>query len=141
MSGKASILLVANQTAVSPALEAALRARLDSGPARFTLLLPLGRADDARRTAQHVGARLRDAGFDVDARVGDLDPLHAVLDAWSPGEFDEIIVSTLPAATSRWMASGLPRRIERLTGALVRHVETQPAVLPLLRQERVRAAA
>ncbi|MGD0198775.1 MAG: hypothetical protein ABSC56_12820 [Solirubrobacteraceae bacterium] len=129
--------MVANQTAASPGLEGAMRARLDGGPARFTVLLPLGRGDEARRTAQHVAARLSDAGFDADARVGDRDPLHAVLDAWNPAEFDEIIVSTLPASTSRWMASGLPRRIERLTGALVRHVETQP----VLASERLRAAA
>lgn len=127
MSRSESILVVANRTAESPGLEAAMRARLDSGPARFTVLLPLGGGDDAKRTAQHVAERLRDAGFDADARTGDRDPLYAVLDTWHPGEFDEIIVSTLPAATSRWLASGLPRRIERLTGALVRHIETQPA--------------
>lgn len=123
MTRKSHILVVANQTALSIGLEAALRARLDSGPARFTLVLPLGMAADATRLARHVGATLRGAGFDVECLVGDRDPLHAVLEVWNPAEFDEVIVSTLPEASSRWMRASLPRAIEQRTGALVRHVE------------------
>jgi hypothetical protein len=136
LTGKASILVLANQTAMSPGLEAALRARLDRGLAMFTVVLPLGRSAEARELALAVATRLRDAGFEADARSGDRDPLHAVLEAWEPARFDEIIVLTLPAATSRWLASGLPRRIERATGALVRHVET-----PARQLERARVAA
>jgi hypothetical protein len=61
----------------------------------------------------------------VRAIAGDPDPLRAVLEVYSPAEFDEIIVSTLPSWGSRWMRSGLPQRIERHTGALVRHVEAR----------------
>jgi hypothetical protein len=117
------VLVVANRTASSISLEAALRARTEIGPARFTLLLPLGRTPEAERTAKVIAERMLDAGLEVRARSGDRDPLLAVLETWNPAEFDEVIVSTLPAATSRWMRNGLPRRIERLTGALVRHVE------------------
>jgi hypothetical protein len=53
-----------------------------------------------------------------------------VLDVWSPAEFDEIIVSTLPASTSRWMRADLMQRIERHTGALVRHVEAREQLTP-----------
>jgi hypothetical protein len=133
LTRRSSILVVANQTALSVGLEAALRARLDSGPARFTLVLPLGRTPDATRLARHVGATLRVAGFDVDCLVGDRDPLHAVLEVWNPTEFDEVIVSTLPESASRWMKASLPRRIEERTGALVRHVEARELVpLPRL---------
>jgi hypothetical protein len=127
LPGKANILVVANRTALSVGLQAALRTRLESGPARFTLLLPLGRSPDAERTAQHVASSLCEAGLEVSAQVANIDPLNAVLDVWNPAEFDEIIVSTLPAATSRWMRSGLPRRVEQRTGALVRHVEAREA--------------
>jgi hypothetical protein len=126
---KSNILVVANQTATSIGLEAALRARLESGAARFTLLVPLGRTVDAQRTARRMAMRLSAAGLEVDSRVGDSDPLNAVLEIWNPGAFDEIIVSTLPAATSRWLASGLPRRIERHTGALVRLVEARDGLV------------
>jgi hypothetical protein len=122
---KSNILVLANRTAMSIGLEAALRARVEAGPSRFTLVVPLGRRPDAERVARGLAARLREAGLDVRARAADDDPMRAVLDVWDPAEFDEIIVSTLPASTSRWMQTGLPRRIERQTGALVRHVEAR----------------
>jgi hypothetical protein len=124
---------------MSIGLEAVLRARLESGPARFTLLVPLGLTPDAEDTASRMASRLRSMGLDVDGRVGDTDPFNAVLEVWSPAEFDEIIVSTLPASTSRWMRTGLPRRIETHTGALVRHVEAREALA--LRPSRSLAGA
>lgn len=123
MTPAASILVVANQTALSVGLSDALQARLRQGPATFTLLVPLGRVPNAQPMAEDLAAGLRRAGLSVRAVAGDLDPLRAVVEIYSPGEFDEIIVSTLPAWKSRWMKSGLPQRIERHTGALVRHVE------------------
>jgi hypothetical protein len=128
MAYKSNILVVANRTARSVGLEAALRARMDEGAARFTLVVPLGWTPDAERTAMHIAALLRAAGLEVEGRAGDADPLHAVLEVWTPAEYDEIIVSTLPASTSRWLRADLPRRIERHTGALVRHVEAREAL-------------
>jgi hypothetical protein len=128
MAYKSNVLVVANRTANSLGLEAALRARTEIGPARFTLLVPIGRSADAEATVRGMAARMLDAGLEVRALVGDRDPLTAVLEAWNPAEHDEIIVSTLPATTSRWMRTGLPQRVERLTGALVRHVEANEAL-------------
>jgi hypothetical protein len=127
---KSNVLVVANRTALSIGLEAVLRARVESGPASFTLLVPLGRTRDSEQTARNMAARLCEAGFEVQGRAGDTDPLLAVLEVWSPAEFDEIIVSTLPASTSRWMRVDLMRRIERQTGALVRHVEAREQLTP-----------
>jgi hypothetical protein len=125
MAFKSNVLVVANRTAMSIGLEAALRARLDAGPARFTLLVPLGLTPEAEATAERMATHQRSVGIEVEGRAGNSDPLSAVLEVWSPAAFDEIIVSTLPASTSRWMQTGLPRRIERHTGALVRHVEAR----------------
>jgi hypothetical protein len=122
------VLVVANRTALSAGLEAAMRARLEQGPASFTLVVPLGGAPDARRTAQALADRLCEVGLDVTAHAGDSDPVCAVLEVWSPADFDEIIVSTLPASRSRWMRSDLVQRIERQTGAIVRHVEAPEPV-------------
>jgi hypothetical protein len=119
------VLVLAHRTALSDGLEAALRTRLETGPASFTLVVPLGTAPDAQRRAQELADQLCKAGLDVHALAGDADPVRAVLNVWSPAEFDELIVSTLPASTSRWMRSGLIQRIERQTGALVRHVEAR----------------
>ena len=123
MPRELNILVVANRTATSAGLEEAMRARAQECAAVFTLVVPVGRGSEARRTAEALGAHMRENGLDVHAVAGDTDPLRAVLEVYSPAEFDEIIVSTLPAWGSRWMKSGLPQRIERHTGALVRHVE------------------
>lgn len=119
------ILVVANRTAMSDTLEETMRARVDKRPARFTLVIPAGRGLEGRRAVERMGTHMREIGLDVRAIAGDPDPLRAVLEVYSPGEFDEIIVSTLPSSGSRWMRSGLPQRIERHTGALVRHVEAR----------------
>jgi hypothetical protein len=129
-----NILVVANRTALSAGLDEALRARLQAGPATFTLVVPMGRSADAQAQAEALASGLRDAGFDIRGHAGDADPLRAVLEIYSPAEFDEIIVSTLPAWKSRWMKSGLPQRIERHTGALVRHVEAR-SPLAIAQQE------
>jgi hypothetical protein len=124
---ESNILVVANRTALSAGLEEALRARLEDGPATFTLVVPVGRAPDAQTTVQTLSSSLAEAGLEVRAVAGNTDPLRAVLDVYSPAVYDEIIVSTLPAWKSRWMKSGLPQRIERQTGALVRHIEAREA--------------
>jgi hypothetical protein len=122
---------------MSIGLEAALLARVESGPASFTLLLPLGHAADAQRRAERMAARLRDVGLEAQGVVGDIDPFTAVVEIWNPARFDEIVVSTLPASTSRWMQAGLPGRIERHTGALVRHVEAREALVAAARRPLV----
>jgi hypothetical protein len=125
MPGALNILVVANRTALSAGLVQALHARTRERAATFTLVVPLGRAPEAQIVAQDMAMHMRASGLDVDAVAGDADPLRAVLEVYSPAQFDEIIVSTLPAWGSRWMKSGLPQRIERQTGALVRHVEAR----------------
>ncbi len=123
MPRELNILVVANRTARSADLEEAMRARADQHPVAFTLVIPVGRGLQGRRAVEELGTHMRQAGLKVRAVAGDRDPLRAVLEVYSPAAFDEIIVSTLPAWGSRWMRSGLPQRIERHTGALVRHVE------------------
>jgi hypothetical protein len=41
-------------------------------------------------------------------------------------KFDDIVVSTLPTGSSRWMGLDLPHRLEKLTSVPVRHVVSQP---------------
>jgi hypothetical protein len=38
----------------------------------------------------------------------------AIQDALAGGDFDEVVISTLPRARSRWLRRSLPRRVERL---------------------------
>ena len=70
---------------------------------------------------------MREAGLRTSrASVGDPDPVVAVMDVWDPMKFDEIIVSTLPTGSSRWMGLDLPHRLEKLTSVPVRHVVSKP---------------
>ena len=69
-----------------------------------------GRLDEALE-------RWREAGFDAKGMVGDPDPIVAVHETWDPRAYDEVIVSTLPGQSSRWLQSDLPHRVAQITGA------------------------
>jgi hypothetical protein len=136
MADKARVLVVANRTAESPELLAALHARAVHGPCEFTLLVPstphglawAANMYDAgnEEAEQHRGAfveELRGEGLDVaDAKVGDGDPLAAISDECNFNEYDELIVSTLPLRISKWLRVDLPRKAEAATGLPVTHV-------------------
>jgi hypothetical protein len=126
MAWEFSVLVVANVTATSDDLLEALRARAERGACRFTLLVP-GSGAEARSRLETALAGMRKAGLKkVEGRVGDPDPVVAVMELWDPMEFDEILVSTLPTGASRWLGLDLPHRLEKLTAVTVRHVISQP---------------
>ena len=56
----------------------------------------------------------RAAGGPVQGILGGADPLTSVRDTLRDGHFDEIIVSTLPKKTSKWLRRDLVRKIEGL---------------------------
>ena len=90
---------------------------------RFTLLAPASTGREAtERQLESALELMRAAGLEVSGLIGDRDPTSAVIDAWDPGEFDEVIVSTLPAQTSKWLSINLPQRVTKITDAVVTHV-------------------
>jgi hypothetical protein len=126
MAWEFSLLVVANVTAGSDELIDSLRDRAEQGACRFTLVMPASGAE-ARTRLDAALERMREAGLDnVEGRVGDPDPIVAVMDVWDPMKFDEIVVSTLPTGSSRWMGIDLPHRLEKLTSVPVRHVVSKP---------------
>jgi hypothetical protein len=125
---QARVLVIANQTADAPELLAALRARQDKGPVVPTLLMPATRngyagKEEAGERLETVLSRWREAGLSAQGVVGDPDPAVAVQETWDPRHFDEVIVSTLPGSTSKWLQSDLPHRVQQITGCDVAHVE------------------
>src|SRR5215207_7978042 len=131
MAWEFSVLVVANVTASSEELLDALQQRSNSGACRFTLVMP-GSGRDRLDAALE---RMREAGLEnVEGSVGDPDPVVAVMDVWDPMKFDDIVVSTLPTGSSRWMGLDLPHRLEKLTSVPVRHVVSHPR--PEIRTER-----
>ena len=136
MPWKFSVLVVANVTAASDELLAALKRRAERGQCGFTLLVPAtGGGREGRKAAQArldtALDRLHSEGLEVQGMVGDADPVIAVHDVWDPRRFDEIVISTLPTGASRWLAVDLPHRVEKMTGVQVEHVvsaEPRPPV-------------
>jgi hypothetical protein len=126
-----SVLVVANITATSPELLDALAKRGEHGPMKVMLIVPATPVADGREAArqrlEEAISRLRAAGLEVDGRVGSSDPVVAITDEWDPRSYDEIVVSTLPMRFSKWLHAGLPERVERLTGARVTHIVSEPA--------------
>ncbi len=67
-------------------------------------------------------------GITATGEVGDADPFKAVADAMTGHLYDEIVVSTLPSAVSRWLRMDLPARIRRRFGLPVIHVRAASTV-------------
>lgn len=124
------VLVVANRTADSDEVRAALVERARSGPIEVTLLVPAtwevvdphGGRQSAYRRLNAALTRLGAAGISARGVAGDADPVTAVQDIWQAERFDEVIVATLPHHLSRWLRLDLPRRVEQLTGRPTRHV-------------------
>jgi hypothetical protein len=120
---RSRVLVVANVTASSEELVAALRDR----EVHATLLMPcdkpgLAARDAMRPRLEQALTAWREAGIECDGEVGDQNPMDALHEAWQPGRFDEVIVSTLPTQTSKWLQHDLPHRIARALDVPVTHV-------------------
>jgi hypothetical protein len=119
------VLLVACRTAAGDALLEAVRRRAAASPCEFTLLVPrpchglhrvVDPEDHGWREAEAVIGSASPvlseaAGSAVAGMVGSHDPVAAVEDALNLHGFDEVIVSTLPARTSRWLHIDLPSKV------------------------------
>jgi hypothetical protein len=121
---------VANVTATSAELRDALLARAGADPTAFTLIVPATAFGGGPAAAeQKVSAAvdlLRESGLEVVGGVGHEDPIVAVSEAWDPGRFDEILISTLPSGISKWLQCDLPQRAAKITGAPVTHIVSAP---------------
>jgi hypothetical protein len=139
MSAEARVLVVANRTAASDELFDAVSKRAERGAAEFFLVVPATPKGASWMTDMNAGteaaegslqaalARWQDAGLECIGRVGDPDPLAATSDAVNDGEFDEVIVSTLPKTLSKWLHLDLPHKVAHATGLPTEHVTAHEA--------------
>jgi hypothetical protein len=135
MSEPAHVLVVAHQTAATAGLLDAVRERAQRGPATFHLVVPQqahgmhkvvdpqdAGADEAQRVLEVALPKLSEAaGRQVTGSVGDAEPLMAIHDAINLGDYDEIIISTLPLGISRWLKLDLVSKARGL-GMPVTHI-------------------
>ena len=145
----AHVLVVATVTATSDDLMAALKERASRGPVDFTLVMPatgpgLAGRREVEPQLEEALAKWREAGLSAEGVAGANNPVDAVAEICHPGRFDEVIVSTLPGQTSRWIRSDVPYRIGALTDLPVTHVvamsmlRTEPSPEPPPRHEKAR---
>jgi hypothetical protein len=111
------VLVVANRTAATPDLLEAVKRYRREGPTTFALLIP-----DAPR-GEHTDWTLelalplleRAAGRPVEGLTGTSgDPFDAVRSALDDGNYDRVLISTLPKRVSKWLRRDLPRRVAAL---------------------------
>lgn len=144
------VLLLANRTAGGAELMTEVRRRTAGGPCEFHVLVPVlvpvvgtaaawgepGAGDETdamfawaaaeERLALQL-ALLREAGVPATGELRPSDPLKATLEVLGRASFDEIIVSTLPAALSRWLRLDLPSRLARQIDLPIVHIEQAAA--------------
>jgi hypothetical protein len=132
------VLVVAHQTASTQGLRDAVEERAQHSPATFHLVVPqqphglhklVDPHDNGRDAAEAVLVEALPtlsaaAGSAVTGSVGDPEPLMAIQDAVNLGDYDEIIISTLPRRVSRWLHLDLVRKARGL-GLPVTHVEAR----------------
>jgi hypothetical protein len=142
MAEMAHVLVVAHQTASTERLLQAVAERARRSPASFHLVVPrqahgIHKLVDPQDTPEEEARRaLADAlpklsaaaGMEVTGSIGDHEPLMAVEDAVNLGNYDEIIISTLPRRVSRWLKLDLVSKTKAL-GLPVTHVEASESVV------------
>jgi hypothetical protein len=112
-------LVVANRTAATPLLLEEIERRAEERPTAFVLLIPEKPADwtleEALKAIRRAagGATGQRIGH-VEGRVSDGDAFEAVRDALAAERFDDVIISTLPKRTSKWLRRDLPRQVQQL---------------------------
>ena len=134
-------LVVAHQTATSAELLQRVSELAAFDPETiFTVLVPAtpvvhlltweeGETNQiARQRAEEARERFEGSGLNVaQAKVGDGSPLLAIGDELRahPGEYDAVVLSTLPPGLSRWLRLDVHHQAERKFGLPVIHVVAQ----------------
>lgn len=125
---------MANRTASTPVLLDEIARRAEAGPCTFALLIPDAPNRKAADWTVETAIPLleRAARGKVHGLVGGPDPFDAVERAVREGDFDELIVSTLPKQHSKWLRRDLVRRIEGLGLPVTPVIPRQKSIIEVL---------
>jgi hypothetical protein len=124
-------LVVANQTAAGGALVKRLQELAAEGPRRFIIVVPQDHGEghavaSARERLGKLLDSLEGEGIVAAGMIGDPDPYDATMNAVQFFHISEIVISTLPADESKWMADKLVDRVTTATNKPVEHIESKP---------------
>jgi hypothetical protein len=124
-------LVVANQTAAGGALVKRLQELAAEGPRRFIIVVPQDHGEGhavaaARERLGKLLDSLEAEGIVAAGMIGDPDPYDATMNAVQFFHISEIVISTLPAGESKWMADKLVERVSNAANKPVEHIESKP---------------
>ena len=109
-------LIVANLTASTPFLLQEVSRLAAERPTKFSLLVPnvdaARAADWSLETAEKLLTRAADSP--VKGSLGGEDPFEAIRAAIAGGDYDDVLISTLPKRRSEWLRKDLPTRVSEL---------------------------
>jgi hypothetical protein len=122
-------LVVANQTVAGEALVTRLKELAAEGPRRFIIVVPQEHVQGhavraARERLRTLLASLEESGIVAAGMIGEPNPYDATMNAVQFFHISEIVISTLPAGQSKWMADKLVERVQNATNKPVEHVES-----------------
>jgi hypothetical protein len=126
-------LVVANLTVAAPELVERLKALAREGPRRFIVVVPQSSVQgsavaEARGRLRQLLQSLDEAEVVAAGMIGDPDPYTAVMNAANYFHLSEIVISTLPEDTSKWVADKLVERVRGATQLPVEHIESRTGV-------------
>ena len=109
-------LIVANLTASTPFLLQEVSRLAAERPTKFSLLVPnldpAKAADWSLETAEKLLSRAAESP--VKGSLGGQDPLESIREAMAGGDYDDVLISTLPKPRSEWLRKDLPTRVAEL---------------------------
>jgi hypothetical protein len=122
-------LVAANVTVASDELHSRLKALAADSPHRFIVVVPQDHAQghavsEARERLAQLLESLRSEGIVAAGMIGDPDPYTAIMNAVDYFYISEIVISTLPETSSKWVADKLVERIQSASHKPVEHIES-----------------
>ncbi len=128
-------LVVANQTLATEELTTRLTEMAREKQRRFIVVAPVdsGSGPDVKAGRDRLRAligSLRERDIVAAGFIGDPDPFGAIMNALQTFYISEIVISTLPETSSRWVEKGLLERVRRASGRPVEHVQSASVGAP-----------
>lgn len=126
-SGRANVLVIANETVLGEPLLDRIRQRAAQGPAGFLIVCPqsdptASEHPEAERRLRAALTTLRDEGIEAHGQIAHPDPYTAAMQIVEDERVDEIIVSTFAGERSGWLRREVVERLRKDAGVPVEHV-------------------
>ena len=135
-TGATNVLVVANETVLSPSLLDTIRQRAAHGAASFLIVCPQSDPAGSEHAHPEAERRLREAlselraeGIEAHGQIAHPDPYTAAMETIHDERVDEVIVSTFPGERSGWLRRDLVGRLRADAGLPIQHVVAERSAI------------